>query len=383
MPESAVLREVAQVVDCEHKTAPMAEPGTEFGYSIGTADLKAGRIEFSSAKRVDRKTFDEWSRRAVLGRGDLILAREAPVGQVAYVDGTQPVCLGQRTVLIRPDSSRVDSRYLHYRLLGPAAQSWMSERAAGSTVPHLNVADVRLIPLLDLPTLEEQRQIGDVLGALDDLVDTNLALIKHCAVQVRCLYLRMMATAETELTPFFEVFDVDFGAPFKGSQFNTSREGRPLLRIRDLKTFTSDVWTLEQRDDETIISPGDVVVGMDAEFRPTFWLGAPSLLNQRVCRVRARVAGPAFTREALVGPLAYIEGYKTGTTVSHLNKRDLAEIKIDVPAQSALAGFEAVAEPLQALIVELKQECDILAKARDELLPLLVSGRVRVEDVTA
>ena len=253
---------------------------------------------------------------------------------------------------------------------------------SGTAQPSLNRNFLGQIPV-NLPSLQEQRRIAGVLAALDDLIDTNQVLLKQCALQIRFLYLRLMASADTHLKAFFEVFEVDFGAPFKGTEFNTTRDGRPLLRIRDLKTFAPDIWTTERRDDETVVMPGDVVVGMDAEFRPTVWIGAPSLLNQRVCRVRARAAGLAFTREALAVPLARIERHKTGTTVSHLNKRDLAEIRVKVPAEAVLAQFEEIAEPLRASIVELKQECDSLATARDELLPLLLSGRVRTEDVAA
>ena len=258
----------------------------------------------------------------------------------------------------------------------------LRDNAIVAGVPHVNLRILGSL-VVPMPPLKEQQRIAGVLGALDDLIDTNQALMKQCAEQIRSLYLRLIKSPDTNLTAFFEAFEVDFGAAFKGTEFNASCEGRPLLRIRDLKTFMPEVWTTERRDDETVVMPGNVVVGMDAEFRPAFWIGAPSLLNQRVCRVRGRATGLAFTREALVEPLARIEGHKTGTTVSHLNKRDLVEIRVEIPSEAALGEFEAVAEPLRAAIVELKQESDSLATGRGELLSLLLSGRVRVQDVAA
>ena len=117
---------------------------------------------------------------------------------------------------------------------------------------------------------------------------------------------------------------------------------------------------------------------MDAEFRPTQWIGMPSLLNQRVCRVHARHRSLAWTREALEGPLAFVEGHKSGTTVAHLNKRDREELKISVPPDAAGEWFDAVAQPLFDGITALAQESNDLAHTRDELLPLLMSGRIRV-----
>jgi len=178
VPNGSLLRDVVEfIVDCEHKTAPAALPDSYFAYSVGTRNLKAGRIDLGSAKQVDAATYEAWTRRGQPQCGDLILAREAPVGQVGYVDGRARLCLGQRTVLIRPDPSRADPRFLHYLLLSPPVQQWMQDRAAGSTVPHLNVADVRLLELGTLPALPEQWAIREVLSALDDKIESNGRLV--------------------------------------------------------------------------------------------------------------------------------------------------------------------------------------------------------------
>ncbi|WP_150129185.1 hypothetical protein [Microcella alkaliphila] len=116
---------------------------------------------------------------------------------------------------------------------------------------------------------------------------------------------------------------------------------------------------------------------MDAEFRASQWVGPTSLLNQRVCRVTAPGASNAFVLEALKAPLAYIEGHKTGTTVIHLNKRDLEETSVLIPSDTAVSEFDAVAEPLRLWNVSLSAENEQLRRTRDELLPLLMSGAVR------
>ena len=83
--------------------------------------------------------------------GDLVLAREAPVGQVIRIPAQPRVCLGQRTVLIRPKAALVHPRFIHYWLLGPDAQGMMAAQAAGATVPHLNVEDIRNLDISRLP----------------------------------------------------------------------------------------------------------------------------------------------------------------------------------------------------------------------------------------
>ena len=96
------MSEVASlIVDSEHKTAPKDPAGAH--PMIRTTDLGCARVDLKAAVRVSSDTHARWTRRAVPVEGDLILAREAPVGGICRVPGGSRPILGQRTVLIRPD----------------------------------------------------------------------------------------------------------------------------------------------------------------------------------------------------------------------------------------------------------------------------------------
>ena len=92
------------IVDCEHKTAPVQDTGYP---SIRTPNIGKGRLLLKNVNRVSEQTYKIWTKRAVPESGDLILAREAPVGNVAIIPKGLKICLGQRTTLIRPDKSKV------------------------------------------------------------------------------------------------------------------------------------------------------------------------------------------------------------------------------------------------------------------------------------
>ena len=119
------------IVDCEHKTAPTQEVGYP---SIRTPNIGRGYFTLDGVNRVSEETYRLWTRRAVPQSGDLIMAREAPVGNVAMIpQGLQP-CLGQRTLLIRPDRSKVEPAFLSYFLNGPDVQCLIHAKTNGSTV---------------------------------------------------------------------------------------------------------------------------------------------------------------------------------------------------------------------------------------------------------
>lgn len=178
----------------------------------------------------------------------------------------------------------------------------------------------------------------------------------------------------------YDLADVTYGRPFRSNLFN-SEEGTPLIRIRDLPTNQPSVVTPEVRADARMIRRGDIVVGMDGEFRAYCWSGPDAWLNQRVCVFDPHDhVSRAFVLEAIKRPLAFFEATKGGTTVIHLGKRDIDTFAITVPPPEFMCEFATTADPLIRLAVELRWESHTLADIRDTLLPKLISGEIRVPD---
>ncbi len=180
------LNEVCDlIIDCEHKTAPTQETGFP---SIRTPNIGRGRFILDGVNRVSEETYQLWTRRAVPQPGDLIMAREAPVGNVAMIpEGLRP-CLGQRTLLIRPDRTKVEPSFLNYFLNGPHVQGLIHAKTNGATVAHLNMKDVRTMTLPELPPLPVQRRIAGILSAYDELMENSQRRIRLLEAMARALY---------------------------------------------------------------------------------------------------------------------------------------------------------------------------------------------------
>ena len=180
------LNEVCElIIDCEHKTAPTQEDGYP---SIRTPNIGRGYFILDNVNRVSEETYRSWTRRAIPKPGDLIMAREAPVGNVAIIPpGLQP-CLGQRTLLIRPDRSKIEPSFLNYFLNGPHAQGMIHAKTNGATVAHLNMKDVRSMELPSLPSLSTQHRIASILSAYDELIENNQRRIRILEDMAHSLY---------------------------------------------------------------------------------------------------------------------------------------------------------------------------------------------------
>ena len=144
------------IVDTKHKTPKFQESGIP---CIRTPNIGRGFFILENAKYVSKDTYNEWISRAKPSDNDLVLAREAPVGNVAIILNGLKVCHGQRTVLIRPDSSKVVPRFLMYLLLGDEVQHMMKSVASGATVAHLNMSDICTLPLPKLPLIPVQQKM--------------------------------------------------------------------------------------------------------------------------------------------------------------------------------------------------------------------------------
>ena len=184
--ESQTLADLCElIVDCEHKTAPTQSSGYP---SIRTPNIGRGRLILDGVNRVSEETYRYWTQRAIPQAGDLILAREAPIGNVAIIPSNLKVCLGQRTVLIRPNRKFINPNYLVYLLLGEELQAKIHSLSNGATVHHLNMADIRNLGLPKLPPLSTQHKIAAILSAYDDLIENNTRRIAILEEMAQALY---------------------------------------------------------------------------------------------------------------------------------------------------------------------------------------------------
>lgn len=162
------MDEIALIVDCEHKTAPLVDDSIYL--SVRTTNIANGRIDYKNCNRVSFETYRDWAKREIPSAGDIVLAREAPVGEVGLVKSGYNVCLGQRTVLIRVNNPKINNIYLLYYLVNPVNKNGLIEMSGGSVVSHLNMKDIRS-HFIKAPKIAEQTAIASVLSSLDDKID--------------------------------------------------------------------------------------------------------------------------------------------------------------------------------------------------------------------
>ena len=143
------------IVDCPHTTAPDEGVGYPL---VRTPNIGFGRLVYENMHRVSKAVYDARNARAVPRASDLVFAREAPAGNIAVLQNGEEVCLGQRTVLLRPKMDIVRPDFLAVVVLSPASQKKLLGKSFGATVQHVNVKDIRRFEVI-VPALKCQDDV--------------------------------------------------------------------------------------------------------------------------------------------------------------------------------------------------------------------------------
>lgn len=381
---------------------------------VKESERKAGPYPYYGASgvvdHVDSFIFE--GRHLLIGEdGENLRTRQTPIAFLAegkyWVNNHAHIVTG---------NDQADTRYLLYALLNAEISPYLS----GAVMPKLTQGNLNRIPL-PCPPRTTQEAIVSVLGALDDRIvllrETNAtieaiaqALFKSWFVDFDPVRAKQQGVAPAgmdqvtaalfpdqfeeskigripagwALSPIYEFADVIYGSPFASNKFNTDKIGKPLIRIRDLKSESPGVFTPEVHPKGYLVKAGDIVVGMDGEFRAYLWGGETAWLNQRVCVFAPRPGVPAAFVRSTIGPLlAHVEATETATTVIHLGKNDIDNFQVVVPDIATLQAFAHITDPIYERIVSNKQMAATVATLRDTLLPRLISGQLRLPEAEA
>ena len=173
---ASAIQACEHVVDCHNKTAPYTTSGIPL---VRTTNIRDGRLLLDEVRYVDQPTYEFWSRRCPPEPGDVLFTREAPMGEAGIIPPGVKLCLGQRTMLMRP-SPAISGGFLLSALLSPVVKDLIDRVAVGSGVKHLRVGDVERLPV-PVPPIDEQlrivaevdRRLSLVIG-VEAEVDANL-----------------------------------------------------------------------------------------------------------------------------------------------------------------------------------------------------------------
>lgn len=341
--------------------------------------------------------FDKFSGGSKFRNKDTIMARITPClenGKRAQINMLEQDEIGfgsTEFIIFREKENISNSNFIYYLICSDLIREPAIKSMVGSSGRQRVQIDVLKELIIPLPPIDVQKKIAGVLGALDDKIELNNRINNNLEQHAQALFKSWFVDFEPfggtmpkdwKESDIYSISNIIYGAPFASKLFNTEKKGLPIIRIRDLKNQHSDTYTEEIHPKAYIIKAGDIVVGMDGEFRPYIWGNDEGLLNQRVCVFEnKRSLGKMFLYLTIKPLLNRVEQTEVATTVIHIGKQDFDAFRFSMPSNSILDKFDAVTQPIYNKIVSNSLENTRLASLRDALLPKLMSGEIDVSNV--
>ncbi len=367
------LSEVADVTvgHVGSMTDQYRESGIPF---LRSQNVRPHRIDLSDVKFIDLE-FHQRLRKSALAPGDVVTVRTGKPGTSAVIPAAIPVANCADLVITRPGPI-LDSRWLSY-YLNFVIDSHIGGLLVGAVQQHFNVQSAQKLKL-PLPEIHEQRAIADVLSALDDKIAANEKIAQTADELGEALWAEAASLGQS--VPLNGLAKFVNGRAFtKGA----SGTGRVVVRIAELNSGIgpSTVYNDIEVADDHLARPGDLLFAWSGSLTVARWYRPEAIVNQHIFKVIPDTGYPLwFVNQVLRSKLEEFKAIASdkATTMGHIQRRHLGEpVKIPLPGSSLdLYGvMDALWEAaLAAEIENLK-----LAETRDELLPLLMAGRIPIQ----
>ncbi|TQE98515.1 MAG: restriction endonuclease subunit S [Spiribacter salinus] len=363
-------------VDCVNKTAPIVEYQTPYEM-IRTTNVKGGFIDLDEVRYVTEEVFEKWTRRSRPAFGDVVLTREAPVGEVGRCTfSDRNIFLGQRLFHYRPDPAKLDWNYLAYVLQSWEVQGRLRGMGFGATVHHVKVGDAENL-MIPCPPLAVQKKIGDKLAAYDDLIENNRRRIALLEEAARLLYREWFVHLRF---PGHEHVRITDGLP-KGWERPTFGEIAELKYGKALKQEsrvegTSPVYGssgIVGNHQAALVEGPSIIVGRKGNVGSVFWSPVDFWPIDTVYFIPKEQADFWLY---LALPSAGFQNTDAG--VPGLNRDFAYSRRMIRPPAHLRRHFNEAVEPMFKQRTTLETYNQKLAQARDLLLPHLMNGEIVV-----
>ncbi len=341
-----------------------------------------GKYALSSERKLSNYGISRLRNKVLVENSIMVTCIGSDMGKV--VMNKIPVITNQQINSIIPNLKIVDSDFLYYRLVS-LYETLRVYGSDGTAVPIVNKTDFENIET-EIPPLEEQKAIAEVLSSLDDKIDLlhrqNQTLESLAQTLFRQWFIEE-AKEEWEVGKLPDEFDFTMGLSPSGSTYNEEQNGMPMFqgnadfefRFPSNRVYTTDPKRIAERFD-TLISVRAPV-------------GAQNMAKEKCCIGRG-VASFIYKFDNSFYTYTYYKMHslmeeikqfnETGTVFGSIGKSDFEAIEIAKPPFEYVAKFQNEVKSIDDKIILNCEQIKSLENLRDTLLPKLLSGEIKIKD---
>lgn len=363
-------------------------------------DLVNGTVSEESIARVSKEHVERLGKHKIQ-EGDILYSRRGDVGRCAFTAEREVGWLcGTGCLKVRVDKEEAEPKFVFYQLQKAETIGWVINHAVGSTMLNLNTSILSAVPV-DIPEIETQRKIVNILAAYDQLIKNNQKQIKLLEEAAQRLYKEWFVDLRfpdhedvaivdgvpagwTEDTIDSKI-DLLSGYAFKSTEFNDEGQYK-IVTIKNVKDGQFDGENVSRMieipakmPEHCKLSDGDILLSLTGNVgRVCIVHGDNYLLNQRVAKIKSDNPTYAYCLFRSKDMFDEMSNLANGAAQQNLSPIRTGKIKMDFPTDELIYAFEEIVSPMIEKITMLNKTIMLLSQARDRLLPKLMSGEIEV-----
>lgn len=396
------IAQLANIIDGDRgKNYPKQNEFSSEGYCLflNAGNVTPNGFSFEENSFITQEK-DNLLRKGKLQRGDIVYTTRGTVGNAASYSETVPfdnIRINSGMVILRCNENVVDKRYLYQILKSEYFRPYFKKYCTGSAQPQLPIMNFSKIEL-DIPEMEIQHRIADILSAYDDLIDNNRKQIKLLEEAAQRLYKEWFVDLRFpghEHTKIVDGVPEGWKPATLGDICSVRKETLPPSKIDDSVPYIGlehmpkkDICLSEWGDSSEINSSkfryyeDDILFG---KIRPYFHK-VGFALNSGVASTDAIILRNAKGLWSLllmtVSSSEFVnytyQNCKEGAKMPRADWKQMESYPIMIAECATQSAFEEQIYIITRKIKILALQTNRLSEARDRLLPKLMSGEVEV-----
>lgn len=262
--------------------------------------------------------------------------------------------------------------------------------SAQSAQPGLSVQTLSKQPV-SLPDIKTQDQIADIIIALDTKIELNRQINDNLEQQAQALFNYYFVDNINELGEYSEGALTDVASYLNGLAMQKFRPGGtdcglPVLKIKELGQgfcdSNSDRCSSYIKNDY-LIDNGEIIFSWSGTLMVDFWCSGKCGLNQHLFKVTSDEYPKWFiyfwTKHHL-DQFIRIANDKA-VTMGHIKRTELDNANVLIPSAEKIGQIGATIAPMIDQLINNRVEMMELSSLRDSLLPKLMSGELKINNL--
>lgn len=379
-----------RVTDGTHDSPKRVNDGK---YLITSKHIKGAEIDYQSAYFISEDEFEKINQRSKVDQWDVIISMIGAYCGFCYIERNAIVDYAVKNVGLFKTGSKEKAEWLYYYLNSPQGQTYLSQVRTGSSQPYISLGELRKLPI-PVPDDKTMAKICSVLDTIDFKIQNNTQINQNLLQQALCIYSALI-DGKDKNGCIGDYCSIKSGFAFKSKWWQDS--GIPVVKIgsisQDCLNLSDCSYVSEDKIElakDYIVMGGDLLIAMTGATIGKFTMVPKTdrtiLVNQRVGKFflgKDPVQKIPFIYCTLKQPDVYSEVINRGqgSAQPNISASDIMSIPCVIPQPEEISRFNEDVSPIFEMIINNQLENSKLAKTRDTLLPLLMSGEIDVSEI--